>query len=543
MGANGVRLVNRRLSLVFLLFAPLAVAAPRPTVIFRDDFERDNPWTFLCRGVGEQKLDNAQFHGGKRALLGISDRFELLHVRKNFKLKEQHARLSFWCYADYEPGDEFWTRLVVGMAPTGSDRLAWVSLTPPSPRQWVRRELLVEEISPALSGANLNRLDIGLRGRGAELKLSLDEVVLENDLPESVWKPAGQPIAPPTFAPGPLTWAVKEKVRAIYATPGRGEGARYRDLFQAPINTVLLGSADPDTVVEWAARCTAYNRHLFLVLPAFRPLTELPDGKTLRRAQFADAIDEAAVCPREVRFWEGAFAETMKSVAELAALVKIEGVVLDLRLPAGSKHPSYSQLESCLCDDCFDAFLKEQKSLERAQYIHLFERRLFLVRRGWLRRYAIWMESMMIDLARNAATSVRAQHKNFVLGIFGFDNSWLARGLAQGFASTGVPVLLLSSEPARTEGYNVRVRESTAAARQLGFPVLFVPGLTTESAQPSLAEHLARAGLGSDGFWVTPPAVNQSGAITKLGNEIRDGYTRLRDRLEAAPAPRKSTKK
>lgn len=522
--------------------AVVARAGARATVIFHDDFERDNPWTFSCRGVGQQKLDPTLFYRGKRALGGVTDRFELLHLRPGLKFVEANARLSFWCYADYEPGDAFWTRLVVGVSREKEKAATWVSLDPPPPRQWIQRVLRFDDISPSLAGASITRLAIGLRGRGTEFKLWLDEVLLENRVTDP-GRANLAPVPPPSLLAGPLAWAAADKVRALYVVPGRDQGRSYRDLFQSPVNAVLLGAQDAGVVVEWAGRCTAYNKHLYLVLPAFPSLAATGANRALRRAQFADGLEDTAVCPRDARYWEGPFGEAMESIAELAALVRIEGVLFDLRLPAGSVHSGYAQMESCLCDDCFDGFLRDKRSQERAEFFPVFARREFLVRRNWLREYAVWEEAAMIELARSAARRLRLRHPQFVLGIFSFDDSWLARGLATGFASAGVPALLASSEPARTEGHNLRVHEATLAARQLGFPALFLPGLTPERWGRNLPEHMVRCGLTADGFWVTVPPPEAAESITRLGEEIRLASGRLRARLEAAAATRKSAKK
>jgi len=488
--------VITRRSLPFVLTMLLQCVtcdARRPDTVIFDDFEKaQTQWSLRQSGSrGAQVVTTEARHSGTQSLLSETDRYGLQNIRAEFRYKDDGSCVSFWYLLEYDPVDSPDTCLTVGLHSETDDRFYSTVLPCPEPARWNLFELETAGISPLLIGDWIDQLSIGGVGRAVPLKLHLDDVRIENHGPKR--KPRHTAASAPVDCP-----------RALYFPRGvmPEQAEAYAD---AGINAVFLREPSQEAAVEWTAYGQKCGFAVWLVIPAYYDVRQWMDSARLRSAVFADGLPDDLVCPLQDDYWKLFVLPILLQWVRLSCFAPIQGILLDTNA-VGSVHSSYTDVDSCLCDDCFARFLDISGINERIESFPPPDRWGWLTDNKLVLKYREALELRTRIRAEILRERIRAENGNLRLGVLDFRDTWINAGLAAGFGDAEAPSMVVARDPTFGRGYSAAVRWYSERLEQRSVHHHWVPGFDLKEFSPQdLSAHLLAATTAGDGYWIELP--------------------------------------
>jgi len=503
--------------IAILAVSPVAGARQNRYVIF-DDFERTSTaWTFHQSGSrGSQVATEELSHSGQRCLVSETDRHGLQNVRGDFRYQDEGSRLSFWFRLEYDPVLSPDTSLTIGLH-SASDNKVYSTLTPPPPAgQWRLLEVEVSDISPLLAGDWIDQLLIGVTGRATPLKLYLDDVCIQNKV---VRRANTHHVTAAHRSKPPQDGTVKAICLPHGAMPEEIE--KYAN---AGINTVFLIYPEEAAAVAWSAVGQRHGFAIWIVLPLFYDVGHYIRSGDLRPCVFADRVPDDLVCPLQDEYWERFVTPIVRRWAQLARVAPIEGIVLEANA-VGTIHSSYTEADSCLCDDCFSRFLSLGRIGERLESFPMSDRWSWVVAN---QRVAQWRETFALR-TRIKAEILRQQmereNERISFGAFDLKGTWLHWGLLTGLGNGSSPPIAVAREPTFGRGFSAAVRWFSEDLARRGIAHHWLPGFDVTKFKPAeLAVHLRAAIAAGYGYWLDlsalPPVKENSSSMPSLSPEL-----------------------
>lgn len=280
-----------------------------------------------------------------------------------------------------------------------------------------------------------------------------------------------------------------------------------------PVDTGGLPVSVAREVQAAAQQSAAAGLHLFVRLPGGSAgLAGV--GQTIRAAVQADGQTTDRPCPRDLRWWDTAFFQAARSLAELSAEYPLAGVVLDLEM-ASERDPFYSD-QDCFCDFCFFSFARTQrrKDLLRTppadRYRALQDRKL-------LASYYRALEAELVKIGQQFRRDLDRFNPEFLVGLrharFAHDrrlaaDQWIYRGLVKGLSRPTVPVLLFTSSLAlagHRDDQGAGLAEAFQRWQEEGLHFIGLSGLPLNEYPPAQLQPLVTKLIReTNGYWVFP---------------------------------------
>jgi len=320
---------------------------------------------------------------------------------------------------------------------------------------------------------------------------------------------------------------------------------------RGPVNTGGLPPGVARDLQVAAAQCQAAGIHLFLRLPGGAAgLAGV--GRALRAAVQADGQTTDRPCPRDRRWWDTAFFQVARSLAELSTESPLAGVVLDLEM-ASERDPFYSD-QDCFCDFCFFSFARSQrrKDLLRTppadRYRALQDRKL-------LASYYRALEAELVKIGQQFRRDLDQCNPEFLVGLrharFAHDrrlaaDQWVYRGLVKGLSRPTVPILLFTSSLAlagHRDDQGAGLAEAFQRWQEEGLHFVCLSGLPLNEYPPAQLQPLAAKLIReTNGFWVFPLGRLQEDPATvpeaaRLPGSPEDYWAALKAASAAGPTP------
>lgn len=455
--------------------AALAVAAEASRTVFEDGFEKPSIWELRHRGLRSSlERTNELAKVGKWALFAHSDRFEVTCERAGLSVRESSSELSFYYYAAY--GESPPAHLVLKVSVTSVTAACdYTGLVPGPPcGQWTRVVLRLTDLSPSLEGEVIGAVRFSLLGRAEPLTLGLDEVRIRNDVPplRSV-RPWGR------ARPGPTAETFRHPLRAVSLSSSLDSEA-CDALARAGLNALLVSADNPVALESASAQCLRERWTLLVSFPLFAPRGADSIG---RKAAFADGLTGECVCPLDRSHWVDRV--TLKLIELLATLAPLRSVVVLFDARAEDSTPrDYYTVDCCFCPDCFRCYLTRAKRKERPLLDSPAGRLAWLAEHKVLPEYFDCLEEEASRLAKELCAKLVAANPVVQLGIIGYRDFWVTRGVLRGLGAAGaVPLVLSDGSALSAAPFSVDCLCALLAERQQ--PFLYLPGLSAGGVEPA----------------------------------------------------------
>jgi hypothetical protein len=314
-------------------------------------------------------------------------------------------------------------------------------------------------------------------------------------------------IGEPVFIRGAfMSWGPSEQVAVDLRESGLTEpcyyfNAGYERASEDADDFHIKWKADPLHVIQgWEQLARQYDLNLLTCINSWAG-DEGPmfTGKNYRHLVTINGHDGGVPCPTDLHYWD-VVAQQMEMIADVGPGIK--GCLLDTETyNAGSVYPGYGaqKYNECYCDHCFSQYLAA-RGLEQALPSPA-DRFKELVKQGRADDYEAFMEEQMIAVGRQLGARVRARRADFVLGILN-TFGWHSRGLVQGLAENGDPVLVWG-ENTYWNGYAPAWEGYVQEYQALGPRVRVVGGLALSGWGPQgLALQGAQLAQHAEGYWL-----------------------------------------
>ena len=294
-----------------------------------------------------------------------------------------------------------------------------------------------------------------------------------------------------------VDWLDTQKVRAAYHYGRPPVVARIERLQQVGINCMIL-KCDTDKALKWLPEAKTRGMHTFLALNFNVKATD----RGFRRAVLDRGETEAYACPLDARFWQDHLTPAVMDRVNLSVGPRYgaSGLWIDFELYSTTTGQRY-YTRACYCEHCFGRFC--QNAGVTTPGLEPKERWKWLKEQGYDDRYQPFLQTRIERLATALRERVHAVNPAFLLGFYPTPKNWSLVGVARGFATKRVPILLWATDTYGGGGAD-RVpenwREHYAA---LGINARYVAGLLLRCySAGNLAANLYHTSRACDGYWL-----------------------------------------
>lgn len=274
--------------------------------------------------------------------------------------------------------------------------------------------------------------------------------------------------------------------------------------------------------------------------------------KNYRRAVTSEGrLCKVTPCPADRVYWD----ELVKPFFLYMAQIQKEegasgGAAVDLEFYAGELTGGFTYgrgMDGCFCDDCFGEFLKRNNVAFDPAAFPPESRWEYLVKRGQYQDYLDDLAGRVTERTAAIRGEVRAVKPDFVFAVMPGGEGWYFDGLARGFGSADIPMLMFS-ETEYFGGWSARSAACLENIRSKQLPVLLVGGLTVSAYNAEgLAAKVLELAEKCDGYWLyygeslfskSPKIIERSFrpseyALREPGPRYWQAITAVNERLDA----------
>jgi len=342
---------------------------------------------------------------------------------------------------------------------------------------------------------------------------------------------------------GVVDWLETEKVRAAYHYGRPPVVERIRRLKDVGVNCIIL-KCDVDRAMPWLPEAKKHGLKCFL---AFN-FNVNAEKKGLRQAVLDDGRVEAYACPIGERFWHEHFTPALMERVKLAANPEyaVTGLWIDFELYSNKTGRRY-YTHACYCDYCFSEFCKH-KAVD-APSAAAAARAAWLTERGFAEEYQPFLRGRIEALASELRSKVHAASPGFLLGFYPSPHNWSLVGVARGFATDRVPIVLWATRTYSGGGADRVPDDWRQEFAEKGVNARYVAGMLLRCySAKNLAANLYHATQKCDGYWLfTTYTLNlpeeeqrgdyhlAAGSPSDYWQAIALGNAEIRKRLERGP--------
>jgi len=324
-------------------------------------------------------------------------------------------------------------------------------------------------------------------------------------------------------------WITKDKIRAMYMSQWDSAGLPGK-VSEAGFNTLFIAFCNgTDHYDKWANLAKEHKLHFFSTIwfdyLAYAEALYGPGGAgpkamgTYRAFVQRDTGPRAAIlCPADANYWKDWIMPSFLEMAKLSAKDKaLDGVIIDAELygPLTTKPAIpvsfYMDVGPCMCDDCWDDFLKHTPAGKGATSIRWQDRYAWVEKHKLTLEYNKRLRDRVAALARRLEQQVHAINPDLLLGFMnwykndlgaGPNENYFLHGLLDGLKTRKRPVVVWTEQPEYEMGYGPHTDSRREYFKSVG-DVIYVPGLYLEQHAPGkLAQQVNDLATHSDGYWI-----------------------------------------
>jgi len=224
-----------------------------------------------------------------------------------------------------------------------------------------------------------------------------------------------------------------------------------------------------------------------------------------------------AVCPLDQRYWDDWIIPTPVEMAKLSLEDGVlEGIILDTELYARTGGSFYRDLGACVCDSCFENFLRHSPFNVRLANMPAEQRWEWLGERNVRQQYNERLRDNVTVQARRLQQAVHAVNPRLLLGFTNWyggitgdepltgsnRESYFLPGILHGLKTPRRPVMVWSEYPEYQRGFGHYTRRRAAFFESVG-DVIYLPGLWMAKHEPdTLPRQMFDLATHSDGYWI-----------------------------------------
>lgn len=300
-----------------------------------------------------------------------------------------------------------------------------------------------------------------------------------------------------TAQTGPVAWFDTEKVRTAYHYGRPPVVERIEKLRQVGINCMIL-KCDTTRALPWLPEARKRGMHVFLALNFNVKAVD----KGFRRAVLDSGATEAYACPLEERFWQDHLTPAVMDRVKLSKdpRYEVSGLWIDFELYSTTTGQRY-YTHACYCQHCFAQFCRhlgvETPDLEAKERSH------WLKEQGHADRYQPYLQTQIERFSSALRSKVHAANSAFLLGFYPTPRNWSLVGVARGFATERVPILLWATDTYGGGGADRLPEHWREHYTELGINARYIAGLLLRRySAANLAANLYHTSQKCDGYWL-----------------------------------------
>ena len=295
-----------------------------------------------------------------------------------------------------------------------------------------------------------------------------------------------------------LSWLRQEKIKAAYHYARPPVVERLDRLQRVGINCMIL-KCPIERALPWLPEAAKRNIRVFL---AFNfDVKALAKG--IRCAVLSDGRREAYACPLDDRLWHDHLTPAMVervSLSAAAATGAVAGLWIDFELYSTTTGQRY-YTNACYCSECLDGFCAARQ-LE-APALEPNQRLQWLRERGLADAYQAYLQERIETLARELRNRIHSINPQFLLGFYPTPHNWSLVGVARGFSTEHVPILLWATDTYAGGGQDRIPDNWQAHYAQQRINARYIAGMLLRCySARNLAANLYFASLKCDGYWL-----------------------------------------
>lgn len=295
----------------------------------------------------------------------------------------------------------------------------------------------------------------------------------------------------------PVSWIDREGVRAAYHYGRPPIDERMANLKRVGINTLIL-KCPVETAVPWSIAAKRDGLKCFFATN----FNVKAEDEGLRPAVLSTGVVEAYVCPLDEQFWREHLRNRIMAAVEESTKPdrEVTGLWIDFELYSTRTGVRY-YTQACYCDHCFELFCRHKQvatpTLEAAA------RAPWLAEQGWADEYQPFLQTRIEAFATELRETVHAANPNFLLGFYPTPRNWSLVGVARGFSTERLPILLWATDTYGGGGASRVPDDWRQHYAGLGITARYLAGLLLRSySARNLATHLYQVTEKSDGYWL-----------------------------------------
>jgi len=296
---------------------------------------------------------------------------------------------------------------------------------------------------------------------------------------------------------GPVAWLETEKVRAAYHYGRPPVAERMDRLQQAGINCLIL-KCGTERAMPWLVAARKRGMHAFL---AFN-FNIAAAKKGFRPAVLDRGEVEAYACPLDQRFWLEHLTPAVMERVELSAdpRYEVSGLWIDFELYSTVTGQRY-YTRGCYCDHCFGEYCRHAGVA--TPDVTPKDRKGWLKEQGHDVRYQPYLQTRIEALASDLRRKIHAVNPGFLLGFYPSPHNWSLVGVARGFATESVPILIWGTDTYGGGGADRVPKDWRQHYAKQGINARYIAGLLLRRySARNLAANLYHTTQACDGYWL-----------------------------------------